>query len=107
MRLSVLFAWSFTALAASGCADNVLDVDDYDRSCALAADCIIVTVGDMCEISPSCMCGGSAINVSSRDEWRADVDAVSCFDRDTAICRCGGQEVACEDGVCVAVPLEL
>jgi MYXO-CTERM domain-containing protein len=99
MRIIVHALW--LAALGGGCAPQ-LNVDDYDRSCGTADDCVAVVVGDVC--GGSCGPGpDAAINRSDEPKLEADAEAAQAWCAPTfAVCLLGGPSVAitCTDGVC-------
>lgn len=51
----------------SGCSTTI-DADDYERSCQEDSECMIISVGDICD----CSCDVSAINRSDEAAYRED-----------------------------------
>jgi hypothetical protein len=63
MRKPVLMALMFVACGES----TQLSADDYDQSCVVDEDCVLIEVGDIC-----CGCERAGINRSALDEYEDD-----------------------------------
>lgn len=89
------FAWAgLVAVGACGGGATVVDVGEYDQSCQVAADCVVVQDGDIC-----CGCPNAAINVDALARYQADLGACE------AQCDIGcpsAMVAVCEDGACAA-----
>jgi hypothetical protein len=85
---------ALTALALSACSGEQLNVDDYDRTCEDATDCVGIYVGD-CD---SCACDNAAINQSDLAKYQGDVTALECTH--DASCKCATPAVSCKAGKC-------
>ena len=76
---------------------TTIDADDYERSCQSDAECMIISVGDIC----SCSCEVSAINRVDEAAYREDRDV-------TCSTQCGpcpeAPPAVCAQGICQAGP---
>lgn len=92
-----LVVLGLVALGLAGGCSTTIDADDYERSCQQDAECVIISVGDICD----CSCEVSAIN---------QVDLPKYFDDRDVDCskQCGpcpeAPPAACVAGVCQAGP---
>jgi hypothetical protein len=73
-----------------------VDADDYDRSCVEDTDCMVITVGDICD----CPCDFSAINGDDFSDYLDDKVDAACTD-DCSPCP-GDYEAYCDSGTCMA-----
>ena len=88
------------ACVASSCTVRTpinIDASQWDASCTSDDDCFIVHEGDPCS---NCICGGTAVNVSARDEYDALRDSQMCTpgpsDCDCAV----ATDAWCDAGTC-------
>jgi hypothetical protein len=95
--LAATMACLTALLALAGCGSDI-DANDYDRSCTLDEDCMVIFVGDTC----GCSCDTSAINVSDRDAYLDDSDPGPTCDIQCGAC--AAAEAVCAQGVCKSVP---
>jgi hypothetical protein len=80
---------------------GTIQASDYDQSCAKAADCAGVTVGDLCTIDCT-DCTNAAINVISLAQYNTDFAKKLSVPRD---CPCPPAATpACNSGVCGFAP---
>jgi hypothetical protein len=89
-----------TLLASSCAEDTVCSVDaaDYDQSCVVAADCVIVTDGNLCS---DCRCPRAVINKSSLAQFQDDTSSI---DSPLNECDCAAfLDVECVDGQCQGI----
>ena len=88
--LSTLLLVLLAGLA--GCTTTI-HPEDYDASCNVAVDCLVIVSGDVC----SCSCEVAAINVSDEAKFLEDRGSPSC----SAQCGpCPAFEAVCADKVC-------
>lgn len=95
------------ALAGAGCfflPETTIAVSDYDSSCALDSDCLLIREGDVCA---PCGCADAAISASSRDAYERDVERIEplCDEEqlgDVACGPCPQVHPVCLDGACQA-----
>lgn len=82
-----------------GSCDGEVAADDFDRSCTVNADCVTVFEGPSTD---ACRCPGTAINVSERDAYLAEIGPLSCSEGEClADCAAGGfDQGACIEGTC-------
>ncbi len=74
-----------------------IDASEWDASCAVDGDCMIVHEGEVCS---SCVCGGTAVNVSNAAEYQSLIGSVDCTPGPN-FCDCATIETAwCNDGLC-------
>lgn len=87
------------ALLLSSCADEQecsVTAADYDQTCVVADDCVIVTDGNLCD---SCQCPRAVINKSSLDQYREDTSSIER--EDGPVCDCAAfLDVECVSGRC-------
>lgn len=57
----------------AGCSTTI-DADDYARGCADTSECVVISVGDICD----CACEWSAINVADFERYQDDRSSISC-----------------------------
>lgn len=92
--LAVLAALALT-LAAAGCGD-VIDASDFDQTCVVDEDCVVVLVGEMCD----CICTTAGINRGDLPKYDAAVRAKACG---TLCSPCADvSKAACRGGMCAA-----
>lgn len=85
----------------SGC-DTSVDVTDYDQSCSVDADCVVVLVGSLC----SCACTYDAIAQRDLGQYQEDATAANdnCSTNDTCFAPCEPPgPAACTGGKCTVV----
>ena len=89
------------AVLATGCVDDDTSIDpaDYDRSCSDKTECVIVTVGDLCNDT----CEEAAISRTDYARYLADRDAIVCPEEEPNVWLCTGEptELLCVEGRCV------
>src|SRR6185436_14575627 len=66
-RTLSLLPW--LALAACAPVDTTISLAGYNKSCATAADCVVVHAGEICS---GCTCGNDAINHADLDKYNAE-----------------------------------
>jgi hypothetical protein len=99
--------FGLAALLLAAC-NTTIDVAQYDQSCSVAADCVAVYTGALCQV-----CGGgdtAAINVSAKSKYDADAKALSggCPPRFGPQPACSPREPrtpVCTAGACGLAPL--
>jgi hypothetical protein len=95
----VIAIWGvLVALLCSSCTDENCKVDaaDYDQSCVVADDCVIVTDGNLCS---SCQCPRAVINKHSFEQFRDDTRGIE--QEDGPVCDCAAfLAVECVDRRC-------
>ena len=69
--VSCLLACSSAGTGGDG---TTLDAADYDQSCSLNSECVVVTDGDVC--LAGCACADAAVAASAEAAFRADFDAI-------------------------------
>lgn len=80
-----------------GACTRVIEVEDYDRSCATPDDCEVIFVGDPC----SCSCDVGAINAGDYQQYLDDRGDPSC----SKLCgACPPVTLTCEANVCGIAP---
>ena len=85
-------------VALAGCG-HTISADDYDRTCAADADCVVIFTGDVC----GCGCNTGGINKKDLDKSEADRKAVTCVSR--PVCgACQGTVAVCSSGKCASKP---
>jgi len=73
-----------------------VDAADYDQSCVVADDCVIVEDGNVCD---SCDCPRAVINRKSLDDYRNDTSGLE--QEEGPVCDCAAfLEVECVSGQC-------
>jgi len=84
------------AVACSGSTE--LNIQNYDRACTAASDCVVVAT-DAC-----CGCPASAINMSSLAQYNADLSSAknNCGNMTCPPVHCLTVVPACVGGVCVS-----
>jgi hypothetical protein len=89
-------------LVAGGCSrSSIIRASDYDQSCSVDADCMVLYTGDFC----GCGCSTDGINVSERDQVQQDRAAISCGHGGAPQCGpCPGAEAYCDVGRCKTRP---
>jgi len=90
-------------LLLAACGDTEATLDGFDTSCAVAEDCMVVLLGDIC----GCDCTYGAINSGEAESW-ADYDASlrdACTDP-VDCTPCPDADLSCDAGMCVATPTE-
>ncbi len=98
------FAVGFGLLVSCGGGTTIADVEQYDQSCELSTDCVLVIDGDIC-----CGCPNAAINESELERYQSDLGECSaqcdigCVDNGAAVCVDGAcmlqsQVPVCEPG---------
>jgi hypothetical protein len=102
-RTVVLFAF-FSVVNVGACTDDeadcLVDASNYDQSCVVAEDCVIVTDGDLCS---DCRCPRAVINRSGLSDFESDVAAAEPSPANT--CDCDAfLEVECVAGECRGIP---
>lgn len=91
-----LLGWA-AALCLSGCGSTTVNLSDYNTSCTVDADCMAVTVGDVC----GCSCGNAAINRSDAARYRSDYSlARSHCTGPECLADCIVPKVTCSTGIC-------
>jgi hypothetical protein len=70
--MSRLLRW-IPCVLLLGCSTTI-DANDYDRSCVASTDCVLISVGDICD----CACERSAINRSDFERYQDDRGSISC-----------------------------
>jgi hypothetical protein len=93
---------ALVAALGAGCA-TTLDLADYPTSCAVAADCVPVVVGDVCH---DCACPNAAIARAGEARYLADRQGVRAWCPATgAICSpCYPVPAVCDAGQCALAP---
>lgn len=90
-------------LALSHCAPtSIITVTDYDQSCEVATDCVLIKAGEACGA-----CGPNvAINKGDLASYEDDLANLACEDFYT-LCPAGIPDIkpACTEGRCDVVPL--
>jgi len=92
----------FLLMLVAGCGSTVMTTDEYDKSCAVDADCVVVLVGDMCE----CGCDEGVISASEQGRYAAEEveKRDNCFNAlMCGACLSTGRGV-CQQGTCVLAP---
>ena len=81
------------SLASAGC-DTEIAVTDYDTTCSVDADCVAVTIGDLCK----CSCEAGAINKKDQASYDEDRLTIAC----AAVCSpCPPYaDPVCRGGIC-------
>ncbi len=51
-----------------------VDLSTYDLSCNEAADCVVITAGEICD--GDCTCGGATINVSGQARYQSAISSI-------------------------------
>jgi hypothetical protein len=98
-----------SAITADAC---MIQASNYDQSCAVDSDCVMVTSGDYCDAGTptahECFCGGSAINVDAQPQFSADVAKTPIGSGAVQIpgpCGCPPQlRTCCQAGKCSTCP---
>ena len=96
-----MFTLLLGALSAASCA-TAIDADTYDRTCEVDADCVVVAVGDACNLE-RCNCLNSAISILDQERFIADSEALVCLDPLVGLgpdCRCADVIPSCDAGTC-------
>ena len=84
-------------VAPFGCNDEIW-ASDYDQSCSLDTDCVIVAEGDYCD-RDACNCPAAAINRDDLDRWEQDLSELYRCE-DWVDCECYSASVGCQEGTC-------
>jgi hypothetical protein len=95
-----LGALAATVLAScsSSSACGSIQASDYDQSCSVASDCVVVAEGDSCTGLFCVDCGNAAINVSAKARYEANLKSIG---GQTGVCPCpAGPTPTCDAGVC-------
>ncbi len=94
-RLPHLCVALLLATCSSSSEDQPVDISpaDYDQTCDLDEDCMLIFAGDPC----SCSCDYAAINVADKDEYFDDLPDGDC---DIQCGACEGVEAFCDAGQC-------
>lgn len=82
------------AITAAGC-DTEITAEEFDTSCTADADCVVITVGDVCK----CGCEAGAINKKDHETYKEERLKIAC----SAVCEeCTGlpEEGVCRTGIC-------
>jgi hypothetical protein len=92
---------------ASACVN--IDLSTYDRSCKADSDCIQISSGMLC--SPTCLCGGSAINIDGQARYDDAIAPLEpglcpcpflgptrCVAGECTVCGVGPNPFNCPDG---------
>lgn len=102
--LALFLSLASLVACSSGCsAPKSIDLGDYDRTCAVDADCVLATGGDVCRV---CACPDGAINVKDQDAYAADRAAEQNLCGPLPAIACGAciqQKAACQGGMCVVL----
>jgi hypothetical protein len=96
-----VFALLLGAFVAASCATSI-DADTYDRTCEVDADCVVVAVGDACNLE-RCSCPNSAISIVDQERFIADSEALVCLDPLVGLgpeCLCADVLPSCDAGTC-------
>jgi hypothetical protein len=79
----------------------VISASSYNQSCTVDSDCRMVSSGNYC--SPTCLCGGSAINASAVAQYNEDVSKTPLGSGafGNVVCGCPAESAACcRHGLC-------
>lgn len=99
--LAALVAAGAAAALAAACSSQYLTITDYQQRCVKDADCVAVTVGDVCN---TFCCPNAAINVADQAKWlddRTKIDCSSTFGGQIAVdCATCGVVAFCNAGRC-------
>ena len=94
---TLLILAAVVAAVSTGCNDEIY-AGDFDQSCDVDEDCVIVTEGDYCDRN-SCNCPNAAISVDALEAWESAVaELYTCSSR--VMCDCWFPEAWCNDGRC-------
>ena len=103
LRTAVLFAFISVAYVVA-CTDEsecLIDARNYDQSCVVAEDCVIVADGDLCS---SCQCPRAVINRGEMSDFESDAAALGPRP-DGPECDCDAfLDVECVGGECRGIP---
>jgi hypothetical protein len=87
---------------AIGCGGSIR-ARDYDQTCEIDADCVVINDGEKCAIE-RCSCGNASINAQDLERFDADLAALVCIPvprLDNAECLCApAAEPICSAGSC-------
>ena len=92
LLMPIIVVCSVSCSEADGGFGEIIDVDDYDRSCSENVECLLVPVGDVCN-----ECIVDAISYDGRDEHRADISDIAC---DQTRCALIGDDGVLRRAVC-------
>jgi len=84
------------ALALLAGCSTTIDAEDYARGCADTSECVVISVGEICD----CACEYSAINVADFERYQDDRSSISC-NRQCEPCP-EAPAAVCQDLVCEA-----
>jgi len=88
------------ALAACALADTTISLQGYNKSCATAADCVVVHAGEICG---GCDCGNDAINRADLDKYNAEFkDKEASCSEPPQHCPCVALMPLCTQGKCAS-----
>src|SRR4051794_22703144 len=93
-----LFLLPWLALSACAPRDTTISLQGYNKSCATAADCVVVQAGDICG---GCNCGNDGINRADLDKYNAELNEkqADCAEP-PELCPCVALMPLCTQGKC-------
>jgi hypothetical protein len=94
MKMLVGIAGIVGLALLSGCSSSI-DAEDYARACADTLECVVISVGDICD----CGCEYAAINVADYPRYQEDRSDIECGNECGP---CPGALPSCEEGMCEA-----
>ena len=101
-RLVLIGLGAVAATVLASCSNTSscgsIQASDYDQSCSIPSDCVVVAEGDSCNGLFCVDCGNAAINVSAQARYEANLNSIG---GQTGICPCPADRIAtCDAGVC-------
>ncbi len=96
-------SWLALVLLLVGCSPTVtLKANDYDRTCSVDSDCVLVQVGEVCNSDGMvCSCNFGAVSKQGQEQHRADFEDTWCaFERKQCAPCPPGPEPICAGGSC-------
>lgn len=91
------------AFALGACSPTItLRAEDYDRTCAVDADCVLVQVGEVCNSDGMvCGCNFGAVSEKGREQHRRDFEQTWCSVERKQCAPCPpGPVPYCDEGTC-------